>query len=70
MDCGVGFPFFGNSTDESLAMAQRETLLVALPDLVAHIQHCNQHAMECCNPFGVAAVFEVTVEIVDEPSKA
>lgn len=39
--------------------------------LVVHIQHCSRHATECCNLFGVAVVvFEVTVEIVGEVSKA
>lgn len=66
MDCAADFPFFGNSTDESSAMAQRESQPGASLDLVVHTLHCNRHAMECYNLFGVAVEFEVTVEIVGE----
>lgn len=71
MGCAVDFPFFGNSTDESSATVQPENRLAASLGLVVHIQHCNRRATECCNLFGVAVVvFEVTVEIVGEVSKA
>jgi hypothetical protein len=75
MDYVFDSPFFENSMDESLIMAQHDRRPVALPDLATHILHCSPHAMVYYSLSEVAVVvaaaavlFEVTVEIVADVS--
>lgn len=51
MGCDAGFPFYENSTDESLAMVQRVHRAAVWLDLVIRIPRCSRRATECCSLF-------------------